>query len=207
MKIYFVRHAQSVGNLTLDFSTSDHDQLSPGGLEQARALTPRLGALGPLDRIYCSPALRAVQTILPFLSTNNLKAEIWPELDEACWQKDTGKRAPRRKGPAEAFRIDPEYAPFFSVRADRPYLQYGNEVFREGLARIASVYHELISRHFDTKETLLVAGHALFATHLIGLFLGQKPSPVFRYDHNNTGISLIAKDRGGTFFIKYLNRL
>jgi broad specificity phosphatase PhoE len=207
MKLFFVRHAQSIGNLTSDFSTSDHDRLSPLGLEQARAVVPRLKALGPVDRIYCSPALRAIQTILPYLTANDLKAEIWPELDEACWQQDKLAPVPERESPAPLFTLDPSFQPLFSVRQDRPWLPYGDEVFREGLNRIDGVFRELLKRHLDSRETLLVAGHALFATHLLGLFLGQELSPVFRYDHENTGISLIALDRGGTFFARYLNRV
>ena len=40
------------------------------------------------DRIITSPLQRALQTIAPYLAATQQRAEIWPEIAEACWQDE-----------------------------------------------------------------------------------------------------------------------
>ncbi len=62
MRLYVVRHGESLGNLagTLQGSRID-EPLSPRGLRQAEALSGRL-ATEPVDQVLSSPMIRARQT-------------------------------------------------------------------------------------------------------------------------------------------------
>ena len=79
MHFYFLRHAQSMGNMTNDYSTSAHDQLSLNGWQQAEQLIERLAGI-PFDAIYVSTAIRTMQTITPFLQHYGMRGRLWPAL-------------------------------------------------------------------------------------------------------------------------------
>ena len=62
MKLYFVRHGESIANLLREFSNSGiKHPLTERGVEQARTLAQKLSGI-PFDVIYSSPVLRAMQT-------------------------------------------------------------------------------------------------------------------------------------------------
>jgi len=83
--LVLVRHGQSVGNLTGDYSHRRHDNLTDLGWAQARAAAA--GWAGPFDRFVVSSLGRARQTILPTLKRFGVRAEVWPDLAECCWQE------------------------------------------------------------------------------------------------------------------------
>lgn len=61
-RIYFIRHGESIVNLTKEFSHRKADKpLTPKGEMQASQAAHALMDI-PLSAIYCSPQLRAVQT-------------------------------------------------------------------------------------------------------------------------------------------------
>ncbi len=61
MKVYFIRHGQSQGNLEKRACGWSQSPLSELGHQQAAALAPVLGEIG-FDVVYSSDLLRAVQT-------------------------------------------------------------------------------------------------------------------------------------------------
>ena len=62
MKLYFVRHGESVANLLREFSNSGvKHPLTERGVEQARRLAQQLAGI-LFEGIYSSPVLRAQQT-------------------------------------------------------------------------------------------------------------------------------------------------
>lgn len=64
-RFYFIRHAESTGNLHPDIigGRSNHLHLSETGVEQAQALAQNLLTKGiTFDGWYCSPATRTIQT-------------------------------------------------------------------------------------------------------------------------------------------------
>ena len=81
LDIYIVRHAETMGNVTLDYSEINQNTLSPKGLQQVAALPAKLEGL-KFDEILVSPAWRTQKTILSYLEKNDRKAEICPEIEE-----------------------------------------------------------------------------------------------------------------------------
>jgi len=76
--IYFVRHAESV----YDPHVPDLERgLSAKGHKQAEALIATLMPLG-IERIYASPAKRAIDTIAPFANAVGLAIEMIPAFKE-----------------------------------------------------------------------------------------------------------------------------
>lgn len=62
MKLYFIRHGESMANLLGEFSNSGFKHpLTEAGVEQARTAARSLAGLA-VERVYSSPVMRAVQT-------------------------------------------------------------------------------------------------------------------------------------------------
>ena len=203
MHIYLVRHGQSMGNATNDYSTAQHDQLSPTGWKQAHSLIERL-ADQVFDAMYVSPLQRAIETISPLAEARQAKIEVWPELAECCWQQEKtppDREAGWRAAPCHDIeRFDPT---FFFFREGRPLMPAEPETYAEGLNRVYAAAELLRKRHGGGTERVLMVSHGFFLAQFIELLMGHEPQR--RIDHANTGISLLV-EKDGLFTIKYINR-
>ena len=203
MILSFVRHGQSMGNLTNDYSTDAHDQLSPLGWEQAHDLVPRLERQD-LDFIYASPITRARQTITPYLQASGRTAELWPEVAEACWQDDREAPPPMRSGSRAPIAVPEDLTHHFAIRPDAPLLPWEDETFREGEDRVRNAKATLIDRHGGTGDHVLVLAHGFSGCILMELLLGIEPSRSF--DHDNVGMSTLIEGLGGGWSLDVFNR-
>lgn len=204
MDLYFVRHGQSMGNMTNDYSTPAHDQLSPNGWQQAERLGERLGECA-FDAIYVSPLRRALETITPYLRRHARKAQAWPELAEACWQADRDAAPPVRQDGVRPFVPDTSLRDLFGPRPEPTFWAVDGETYREGLARIARTGSLLLERHGGRDEVVLVVGHEHAGGRLIELLLDIAPSG--RFAHANTGLTCLSQNGDGTFSARFINRL
>jgi len=190
MKLIFVRHGQTIGNATGIYDTSYHGDLSDLGKAQAERLAERLKVY-TFDAILCSPAKRTMETILPYLKANHLRAEIWPELFEGIF-------AGRVEIPDE---LKPYFYPregiedlVFPLKKDLPN---NHEIIQESVDRIIESYGGRECR-------ILVVGHYHQGGRFIEAFLGLEMRG--RFDHENTGMTSL-KEQDGIFRIEYLNRI
>ncbi|MCU0521953.1 MAG: histidine phosphatase family protein [Anaerolineae bacterium] len=86
MRLYFVRHGESTANLLHEFSNSGvKHPLTSEGIEQAHAVARSLSGL-PIQRIYASPVMRAVQTAQ--VLADRLRAPL--EITEALREWNVG---------------------------------------------------------------------------------------------------------------------
>lgn len=101
LRIYFLRHGEAGHNLVKQWEgkpksewpvyVGKEDMFSPQGEEQVATVGSKLAEL-KFDLIACSPLWRTRHTILPYLKEHQLKAEIWPELEEIDYKE--GKPLP-----------------------------------------------------------------------------------------------------------------
>jgi len=85
VRLYFVRHGESEANLLHEFSNSGRKHpLTEKGLTQARALAQTLAGLEgpPVEQVYTSPVLRAVQTAQIVAESLGVPLEITEALRE-----------------------------------------------------------------------------------------------------------------------------
>lgn len=202
MNIYLVRHAQSMGNLTGDYSTNLHDTLSPNGNLQAVDLSKRLKDL-EFEFIYSSPLRRALDTIKPFLKEHNYQSEIWPELAETCWQDD---RTIKENDPPQYVEFDnltDEDKNLFKFRDNQTLHPTGEETYSQGIHRLKESL-KLLKMKNKPGDNVLIVSHAFSISRLIELLINKSPDGIFDFD--NTGLSLLSLE-DGEFKIKYVNRL
>jgi broad specificity phosphatase PhoE len=206
MNLTILRHGQTVGNATGDYSTKANDVLSAYGVEQAELLVGGLAGY-QFDAIYCSPLERAMKTIAPYLRENGRSAEIWPELAEACWQADHTSPIPTRTEAARPIVIEPALDGLFTLLDGHTTLPYDDELFQEGFARIDGAYERLLARHSATSDRVLVVAHWYMSSRLIETFLAMPRTDYDRFNHDNTAVSSLDQLPNGAFRLQYLNKL
>lgn len=206
MKLYFIRHGQSVGNLTGDYSTPFHGVLSNNGETQANGLIQRLKGY-KFDHIIVSPIKRAAYTILPYLKENNLIAELWSEVAEACYQNDIDGETSENIRYGNPIHFDEKDMKYFYFRYNDKHkaLPPEDENYKEGLKRITWVYESVLHNYKGTDQSILVVGHYHAGSRLLEMFLGMEP--LGRICHSNTGFSMLEELPSGDFQIRFINRL
>jgi broad specificity phosphatase PhoE len=204
--IVFIRHAQSMGNLTLDYSTGLHDTLSTLGQEQADRVIEKLVDLKP-SRIYTSPLGRALGTILPFLQTSGFSAEVWPELCEGCWQYDLEAPASPEPRWTDPVRLPTHCNGSLRFREDDVNRRYApeDETYADGLRRVEWCRARLLAETSGESGAALVVGHGCHGARLLELLLGWEPIGRFVFD--NTEICRLVETDAGRYSIVTSHRM
>lgn len=187
MKLYIIRHAESQGNATGNYGTEVSDSLSSIGQKQAEALAEELQ---DFDRIIVSPRLRAMQTITPYLIKRDQKAEIWPELAEACWHDNREEMTEKWKSiPA---KLTDSESKIFTFRDNKEIIPAPIETFGEGLCRIHKAFERIQKMAAESDESILMVTHGHFIREFLNILLDTRNIVDFHKD--NCGMSLFTFD-------------
>jgi broad specificity phosphatase PhoE len=187
MKVYFVRHGESVGNKAGIHQTSDMG-LSDYGKSQAHLLAKRLKNV-KLDLIYSSTYLRARQTSEILNEVLGVPVEYWDSLTEL-------------RNPSEIHNKkvnDPKIANIKELvkkNFGKENFRYSDEeTFPELNTRVESVLSHLIENHQN--EHIVCVSHAsmikaILCKMVFGDRLTGQVFTDFRYHFwsTNTGISV-----------------
>lgn len=156
MKLLIVRHAESQGNASGNYSTADADSLSREGNAQALSLVDSL-LPWTFDKLLVSPFDRTIETISPYLQMTRQRAEIWPEIAEACWQAE-------REEPSASWNAQPAVLPdplahLFAYRNDEPSKPAYPESFGEGLRRVHDAVEQIQKMADRSITSALMVSH------------------------------------------------
>ena len=187
--LYLVRHGATEANLARPARIQGrrhNPPLARLGVRQAEAtrdfLAPR-----PIDRCYCSPLLRAVQTAAIVAAPHGLS----PEPVEALTECDVG----RWEGlDWQTVRyLDAEAHERF--HADPAAFGYpGGESFADVHRRVSVALEELLIRHAG--ETILVVAHHVVNRTYLASLLGLGPGQARKVSLDNCGISVVVREAG-----------
>jgi broad specificity phosphatase PhoE len=193
--IYFVRHAETMGNLTHRHNQKNDRTLSPKGLRQVKALTRKLDILN-FDYIVVSPKYRALKTILPYLKKHRRVAEVWPELAECCWQKQRELSAgmPRR---GSQIRLETAMKPYFTFARPEDRFNFHTRSYGQGILQTFMAAEKIKKRFAGSGKRILVVGHYHAGSRLIEILQGN--DPVGRYKISNTQLLHLRENINGTF--------
>jgi broad specificity phosphatase PhoE len=200
LDIYLVRHGETMGNVTGNYTEENQRRFSERGLKQIDALTERLQGYR-FDEIIVSPLWRTQKTILPYLQQTGATAEIWPELMESdCGLSGDEQPAADITLGEEIERIDEEK---FRYRDGNSTRLYACATRKESLAQIQRGVSLLLERYRGTGKTILVVGHGCTGSRYAELLLGLKPRG--RFTPNNTAFFHIRIDDAGKPELLLLN--
>jgi broad specificity phosphatase PhoE len=199
MNLLIVRHAESMGNATGHYSAEAADSLSPHGEEQASSLVASLKAWN-FDKIIVSSLQRALQTVAPYLAATNQRAEIWPEIAEACWHDD-------REELSDSWNSKPDVLPdsvpsVFDYRDDEAITPAHPESFGQGLRRVHEAMERIREMADQSDEFVLMVTHGHVIRELINLMLDTRDT--VQFPHDNCGMTLMSFD--GAWKMDFCNR-
>ncbi len=194
MKLLILRHAESEGNASGNYSTAQADSLSIQGEQQARDLVKPL-TQWHFDKIITSPLQRALQTVAPYLAATGQTADIWPELAEACWHAD-------REAPTMSWRSQPDSLPntlahLFTFRDGHAAKPAYPESFGTGLRRVHACLDLIHNRFGQSSQTILMATHGHFIREFLNLIQNKDKHPA-AFEHDNCGATLVSFNGGWT---------
>lgn len=199
-KIYLIRHAETMGNATGNYTPETEGNFSPKGREQAAAV-PQVLAPYSFDYIAVSPTWRTRQTILPYLKEQHRKGVFWPEIEEGGCGLD-GWVTPSTELPVgKPITMTGGEREWFELRDDGSDHSYAPTNNADSLA----IYEEgvrLLKEGYSGKSVLLVSHHCT-GSRYFELLLGLEPRG--RFKPENTGLSMFEETAPGHYAMRLYN--
>jgi probable phosphoglycerate mutase len=162
MKLYFVRHGESIANLLREFSNNEYKHpLTDKGIEQAHAVARSLLGM-QIEKIYSSPVLRAVQTARILVETLHTPLEITPALRE--WNVGIYEGTTDPQGWVLHSQVQEDW--FFRKQYD--HRMPGGESFTEIQKRFLPFIETLVSNEKVTDKNIALVSHG-------GLYMAMLP--------------------------------
>lgn len=185
MKIYFVRHAESVANVLRVFSNSGWKHpLTEKGVLQAEALAEQLAAHS-IHVIYSSPVMRAVQTAEILASALHLEIEITEALRE--WSVGILEGTSAQEGWDQQRRVLEDW--FVHHRLESKIS--GGENFHEIRARFEPFVEWLVREETNQEKNIILLGHGgLYTVMLPVIFKNVRREDFANQPYPNTAYAL-----------------
>jgi 2,3-bisphosphoglycerate-dependent phosphoglycerate mutase len=231
MELYIIRHAQSTNNALIDQRTRVADPpLTELGQHQAQLLARYLatttdpadlpaitmgqrrnGRRGPgyhIDRLYCSPMWRSLQTIQPIADALGLKPEIWVPIHEVggiFLEDETGIVGYGGKTRSELLATFPGYA----IPGEITEAGWWTGGLEEELARDLRAIRVATQLHgwAASDERIAIVSHGGFINRLLKVLFNLPTGRLVFYEHYNTAVTRIVFNADGHLTANYINRV
>jgi len=178
LEVYLLRHAETIGNVTGDYSGENQRLFSPKGRKQIKGIVRKLKDYN-FDHVIVSPTWRTRQTILPYLKANHITAEIWPEIAECCCDS-RGNADPAKEIPlGEEIVITEEEVPYFKLRDKDSNRRYAPQTDAEAVAQIARAGHLIRKKYGQSGASILLVSHSCTGSRIMENLLGIKQAGRF----------------------------
>ena len=182
MKIYFLRHEHRNKNEVLFRS-----ELNAEGKSLANGLLKNYLNFLNIDRIYCSPFIRAIQTVTPYIKEYKVFQKI--NLDYSIAEYIEHPRFAHK----ENCNFDLNDNDYFTFPIDKNYnslstpdVLYYKETPEELYARVTLFVNMIKKKYEKTDKTILICSHRSVLNVLINCFHGCK-----RYIEDNINMGVV----------------
>lgn len=199
--LYFIRHAQTMANVTREYTDENQRVFSPRGEEQIRAASEKLAEYD-FDVVLVSPAWRTQHTILPYLKVRGMQAEIWPELYECCWDRETEEEEPELV-PGPRIEVEEDVRRHFRFRDEDSVYMLDVDTPARGDLMVERAVELIRSRFAGTDQSVLIVSHYHTGSRLIPALLDEPPPRAVR--PANARLSHVHQDDAGRFRLRMLN--
>jgi len=197
-EIYFVRHAETVSNATGTANINNDRRLSRAGKKQVKQLTKQLKQL-KIDHIIVGPQQRALKTIYPFLKKQKRTAEIWPSLDECCWQDKPATRHAGKLQFGSKVELSRKMKPYFIFPNAHAHHRFYTRNYDEGITQVKLAVDKMMRRFAYSGKHILVIGDYHSGTRIIELLQGLQPDGW--YQLSNAKIIKLKENVDGSFIL------
>lgn len=155
MKLYLVRHAQSVANTThLIACEIPGSELSEAGLEQAEVLADTLGDRD-ISAIYHSRMVRTAQTATP------LARRLGLEMTELAGFHEVQLGDLAERGDSDAHSALDDTANLWNIKEDLDFARAGGETGRQVVDRMTAELEGIRQRHGESDRGVVAVAHGL----------------------------------------------
>lgn len=232
MRLYIIRHAQSVNNTKKDVHSFIPDpSLTPLGQEQARllaqfmltAMEKQIHYSGhhfiteevsmpsfPITKLFCSASQRALETAYPLYETLGIVPEVWIDLHEiggVSVQDATGAYV---SYPGKTRQeIEEEFEGYIlpDGLTERGWWHESPEIEEERRKIRAKRVVDQLMRYMGTDEQIAIITHGGFIRRLLWTLLGLAWDSPVRFIHYNTAITRIDYLSAQDVFVRYVSRI
>ncbi|WP_330111314.1 histidine phosphatase family protein [Cetobacterium somerae] len=196
LRIYFVRHGETVWNTLKIFQGRSNSPLTELGVEQAKKLSQHLKDID-FKKVYSSPQDRALQTTKLLLGDKNMEITTIDEFQEINMGKVEGI-------PREEFEKNYpiEYHNFWNNAMDYNPSAYNGESYEEILDRVKLGLEKLIKE--NNNGNILVISHGVTLKAIFNIInkkgideFSKQPVP------ENTSTTIVEYDSNGFKIIKF----
>lgn len=193
LQVYITRHAETVGNVTRNYSEENQCTFSPKGLGQIDNINEKFKDYH-FDYIFVSPTYRTQHTILPYLKAHNMIGEIWPEIEEGCFDI-TPETKPSKIIP-RGEEIELFDNSLFRLRTPSDGFRYSPENASEGLAQFIKARNYILE-YSSTGKSILLVCHYCTGSRLMEILLGLDQKG--RFGPQNAAMTLLKEQPDGSF--------
>ena len=196
LRIYFVRHGETIWNTLKIFQGRSNSPLTELGIEQAKKLSHHLKNID-FKKVYSSPQERALQTTKLLIGDRNLTIDIIDEFQEINMGKVEGI-------PREEFEKNYpiEYHNFWHNPMEYNPNAYNGESYEEILDRVKLGLEKLVKENSD--GNILVISHGVTLKAIFNIInekgieeFSKQPVP------ENTSTTIVEYDSNGFKIIKF----
>ncbi len=185
--LVLVRHGQSDWNLKNLFTGWKDPELSPKGVEEAKAAGQRLKAKGLKFDVCFTSALTRAQNTLALILTELQQTGLPETRDQALNERDYGELTGLNKDDARK-KFGEEQVLVWRRSFDVP--PPGGESLKDTLARSLPYYMHKIQPHVLEGKTVLVAAHGNSLRSLIMAIEGLTPEQILKRELE-TGVPIV----------------
>ena len=184
--IYLVRHGETQGNIDDKAQGHLNVPLTETGCLQAKAVAERLSDV-EFDAVYSSDLKRALDTAkaitsqraeLQIQTRSQLREYHFGDYEDTPWE-EVGNAAPElyQRWKNLNTRIDIKFP--------------GGESMLDAWGRVGEFVSEILARHRQGSETILVVGHGGSLQSLFGHLLNLRPANQWGFLFNNTSVTVL----------------
>lgn len=196
LDVYILRHAETVGNVTGDYSDKNQKTFSPFGKRQVAGIAKKLEDY-TFDHIICSPTWRTQHTILPHLKDKDLVAEIWPEVEECCCDAHGGLELVDDIPRGDEVEIIEEGKGHFRIRETASPYRFEPETPAQALSHLARGVDLLLEQFSQSGKKVLIINHSCSGARIMEMLLGLEPNG--RFAPGNAALIHLRQRPDGTF--------
>ncbi len=201
LDLYFLRHAQTMANVTRTYTEENQQTFSRWGRDQVEAVPEKLAGI-EFDVVIVSPAWRTQHTILPVLQERGIQAEIWPEIYECCWDRETEEDEPALV-QGERIVIEEDLQDHFQFRDDESVYMYDVDTPARGELMVERAVDLVRTRFSGTDKTILLVSHYHTGARILTALLDEPPDRPIR--PANARLTHLQQDPDGRFRLLRLN--
>lgn len=184
MKVYFIRHGQTVANERREMSGSKDVPLTALGLSQAKEASEKLKDIS-FQAIYASDLQRAHNTAREIAAGRNQEIELVPGLRERDFGVWEGMTFDQIK-----VEFPEEWQRFIDTGVEHSIPESENHA--EFFSRVVGAYESVVGKHsLDSDDIICIVAHAGVLMCLFSYLTYGDNSGYFKYDFGNSKINMI----------------